>query len=96
MKKFYLEKDRIDIARAVEQFNGLCAIYDKIMPVIMGWIRANIGQPAYTHTYEVQVEKAEDGTVTLPALIWSLKEKKEYRLTFTLSSDFKTILYICN
>lgn len=88
MKKFYLEQDRIDIARAVEQFNGLCAIYDKIMPVIMVWIRANIGQPAYTHTYEAQIKRAEDGTVTIPALVWSLPESKEYRLTFTLFSFY--------
>jgi hypothetical protein len=85
------DRERAEIARAVAEFERLCTIMDRCRPVIMAYIRATIGQPAYTYMYDCQVKVHEDGTVSIPALIWSLSEAREYRLTFTLSSDYKEV-----
>jgi hypothetical protein len=94
IKKFYLDRETEQIARGVQYFEYLCAIYDKIKVPIMAHIRETIGQPAYVYMYECAVKVAEDGTVSIPARIWSLPESKEYRLTFTLSSDYKKIVKV--
>jgi len=94
IKKFYLEIESEQIARSVQYFEHLCAIYDKIKVPIMKHIRETIGQPAYVYMYECAVKVAEDGTVTVPALIWSVPEAKEYRLKFTVSSDYKKIVKV--
>lgn len=88
------KRERVEIARAVASFERLCAIMDRCKPVIMAYIRATIGQPAYVYMYECAVKVAEDGTVSIPARIWSLPESKEHRLTFTLSSDYKKIVKV--
>jgi len=88
------DRERAEIARAVASFERLCAIMDRCKPVIMAYIRKTIGQPAYTYMYDCQVKVHEDGTVTVPALIWSVPEAKEYRLKFTVSSDYKKIVKV--